>query len=66
MPILKAIGPEKCQDCGRQGMTVYTKDGVPFGCTGCLSEFFGNLDPIKRPWRMSMWDDMKSLFRRKN
>ena len=62
--LLGTSGPDQCQYCSRAGMTIYTRDNVPFGCTACLSAFFDSLPPTKRPWRMSAWDDLKSLFRR--
>jgi hypothetical protein len=52
-----------CSNCRRSGTTVYTLNGVSFGCAACLGKFFEKLDPTRRPWRMTFWDDMKSLFR---
>jgi hypothetical protein len=52
----------KCPFCLRRDMTVYTRDEKPFGCSGCLGQFFQSLSPIQRPWPMSFWDDIKSLF----
>jgi hypothetical protein len=63
--MLEARWNETCPHCNRVGMTVYGRIGSDgFGCAACLGEFFEQLHPTRRPYRMSFWGDVKSLFGR--
>lgn len=61
---LAASDPSTCPYCKRTDMTVYLRDMRAIGCAACLGEFFEALRPTQRPWAMTFWDDLKSLFRR--
>lgn len=52
-----------CPYCGRRDVVVYLRGHREFGCSACLGAFFERLPPTERPWRMTLWNDVKSFFR---
>lgn len=53
----------QCVHCGANGCAIYSRADTAFGCAKCLGEFFSQVPPAWRPWRMTFWDDVKTLFR---